>query len=87
MALSHIPSTEHFAILTEVSVYIPGDERSQSHPGHGYPASTETYLSYEAFTDRALWEEKVQLLHARGTRFRAMKVQPAHMASSLHIQV
>jgi len=35
---------EHYAVLiyrTE-SFHVPGDERSRTHPGHGYPAHTKT---------------------------------------------
>lgn len=46
---SDIPEGHHYAILIfkSTSVHIPGDERSRTNPGHGYPASTETYNSYE----------------------------------------
>jgi hypothetical protein len=43
------PTKEHWAILTPGTVFIPGDERSRSHPGHGYPESTENTLSYRWF--------------------------------------
>lgn len=36
---SDIPKKEHWAILDFVTVHIPGDERSRTNPGHGYPAS------------------------------------------------
>ena len=48
-----IPSGEHWAIIRTVGVFIPGDERSRTNPGHGYPERTENYLSYQAFTDEA----------------------------------
>lgn len=32
-----------YAIIYESSVFIPGDERSRTNPGHGYPESTMTY--------------------------------------------
>lgn len=46
---SEIPRGEHWAILTFGSVTIPGDERSRTNPGHGYPESTETTISYAAY--------------------------------------
>lgn len=48
---SDIPKTEHYAIFESRSVYIPGDERSRTNPGHGYPASTEYFINYIAFLD------------------------------------
>jgi len=46
-----VPTGLHYAILvykTE-SVYIEGDERSRTNPGHGYPARTEVYESFEHY--------------------------------------
>jgi hypothetical protein len=45
-SLSQIPVVPHFAILRTTSVTIPGDERSRTNPGHGYPESAETFITY-----------------------------------------
>jgi hypothetical protein len=48
---------EKFLLVTKRSIHIPGDERSRTNPGHGYPASTETvhdvkvFDSHESFAD------------------------------------
>lgn len=57
-----IPTCEHWAIISGASMHIPGDERSRTNPGHGYPASTEYYIEYAAFTDEAKFKET--LAHA-----------------------
>ena len=57
-----IPLGGHWAILDNNSVDIPGDERSRSAPGHGYPEHTEYFVSYVAFTDRAEFEEELKRL-------------------------
>jgi hypothetical protein len=44
---SDIPSVEHWAIITGSSILIPGDERSRTNPGHGYPESTNGVALYE----------------------------------------
>lgn len=46
---SDVPEAEHFAVLVykTSSTYVPGDERSRTNPGHGYPAHTETNESFE----------------------------------------
>lgn len=41
---SKIPNKKHWAIFRSTSVSIPGDERSRTSPGHGYPASIEYIL-------------------------------------------
>lgn len=50
-SLSDIPAGHHWAILSISSVFIPGDERSRTAPGHGYPEHTESYVDYECFTN------------------------------------
>ena len=46
---SDVPATAHWALLEFDSIYIPGDERSRTNPGHGYPASSESTIKYIAF--------------------------------------
>lgn len=46
---SDFPHGEHWAILELRTFSIPGDERSRTNPGHGYPESTETVVNYEVF--------------------------------------
>jgi len=38
-----------YLVVSEVSVYIPGDERSRTNPGHGYPERTEQYKEVREF--------------------------------------
>lgn len=58
---SDFPEGPHLAIIDFGSIYIPGDERSRTHPGHGYPASTETTVEYIVWKieDRHLWEYEI----------------------------
>lgn len=65
-----------FAILEFVTIHIPGDERSQTYPGHGYPASTETAAqlrTFESQADLELWlshegRNKVNYIVLQATR-------------------
>ena len=79
-----VPTDQHWAILTFTSVHIPGDERSRTNPGHGYPASTERYVEYTAFTNEEEWEAEIKLLEERHVRtsYSAMRVTPAASATS-----
>lgn len=43
--------TTKYAVLLTKSVYIPGDERSRTNPGHGYPEHTESFACIEHFKD------------------------------------
>jgi len=55
-----LPPGEYFIILTFGTITIPGDERSRTHPGHGYPESTETTISCEVYETREGWEAEIQ---------------------------
>ena len=62
---SDIPDGHHYAILVfrTSSVFIPGDERSRTNPGHGYPDRYENYNNYEYqfTTDREEWLKEIEL--------------------------
>lgn len=55
-----IPVGDHYVILEFDTIHTEGDERSRTHPGHGYPASsTNVQQGYIAFTDKAEWEAEI----------------------------
>lgn len=61
-----VPEGRHYAVIiydTE-SVTIEGDERSRTNPGHGYPAETRTFNTFEHWVtrDQHLWQEFIQTL-------------------------
>jgi len=75
-----IPEGDHFAIVVNRSITIPGDERSRTNPGHGYPESTEHFFEYIAYTDRVEWEEEIRkrMTATYGNKdFVALKVEKA----------
>lgn len=87
---SDIPSGPHWAIVEFVKVFIPGDERSRTNPGHGYPASTETYANYVAYDNEDEWKKEVQTLSNRvfsEKNFVAMKVVPAKITTTINVEV
>lgn len=57
--MSKIPQHQHFAALVFGSITIPGDERSRTNPGHGYPESTEQTIEYVPFTSKLEMERWV----------------------------
>jgi len=86
--LRDIPRTKHWAIITTSSHYIPGDERSRTNPGHGYPASTVTSIEYQAFTDQAKWKNAVQRMsNSKPGGFVALKVVPAKITVTTSVEV
>ena len=64
-----IPDTDHYAVLVykTTSTHVPGDERSRTHPGHGYPAHNVTSDSFEHWiaSNESLLQEKVEALSKR----------------------
>lgn len=72
---SDIPSKDHWAIIEGSSYWTPGDERSRTNPGHGYPESTTPIVNYIAFTDEAEFKERVKELLLQGKQFRAIQVK------------
>lgn len=53
-------SEPKYAALIKKSVWIPGDERSRTHPGHGYPEHSEEYTEVLEFKSKADMEAWVQ---------------------------
>lgn len=62
-----VPKGHHFAVLVykSDSVFVPGDERSRTNPGHGYPERYETFESFEHYVteDQNEWETFIKSLH------------------------
>ena len=58
-------------IITKASVHIPGDERSRTNPGHGYPAHTEHYDKVEFFDEPSDFEARLVILEERKAGYRA----------------
>lgn len=58
MPLTGVPQ---WAVLQYRSIYIPGDERSRTNPGHGYPESTERVsdlLVFDSEEELKSWLER-----------------------------
>jgi len=89
-SIGEIPSGPHYAILEQRSISIPGDERSRTHPGHGYPASTEQVWDYIVFPDRTTWEIEVKKRHGSvfGNKdFVAISATPATISTTINVEI
>lgn len=89
---SDIPTTPHWAIVYFDTYYIPGDERSKSCPGHGYPESIGTSANYYAFDNEQEWKDDIaRRLHPKygspETNFAALKVTPAAITTEISVKV
>jgi hypothetical protein len=84
-----LPAGEFFAILRPRSTYVPGDERSQTNPGHGYPASTEQSWDIEVFSNQAEWEREINKLSTSAYKadFKAVKIIPANIKTEVKVSI
>lgn len=67
--------SDFYAVFIKSSVHIPGDERSRTNPGHGYPAYDHTYTEIVEF--RTMQELKEWIVRNNGRQeFRAVRCSP-----------
>jgi hypothetical protein len=87
--IDEIPEGECFAIITIGSVHIPGDERSRSAPGHGYPERTEYFPQLQVFTDEEEWKQTIgEMVRANPRqKLRAFVMKPASITTSVLVNV
>lgn len=78
-----------YGVIYTDSVYHPGDERSRSNPGHGYPAWTENVTKFKEFESREKWEEyiKRQFKHGYKSSIRAVVFEEAEIMTETKITV
>jgi hypothetical protein len=88
---SDIPDCEHYAIMKDDGVHIPGDERSRTNPGHGYPAHTQDFIDYQVFLTKEKLLEKIKeletTLYGQKTPYKVIKVTPVSVNTSININI
>ncbi len=85
-----IPAGQYYAIMDFGSITILGDERSRTHPGHGYPEHSQYTVDYEIFESRAEWEAEIKRRteSSFGTKnFAAMICIPAKIETQVTVNV
>ena len=84
-SIDKIPTKKHYVVFKGDSVYIPGDERSRTNPGHGYPGHTENYLSYIAFETKE--EVEAYIARQRDNNYRVCLVTPISVSTKISISL
>lgn len=76
--LEQFPTDLSWGILTLQHVHIPGDERSRTAPGHGYPERTEYFPNLQVFANEQDWLEAIKQLETSKyrTNYRAFIIEP-----------
>ncbi len=81
------PSAPHWAILKFSTTHVPGDERSRTNPGHGYPAHTENNVDYQAYYTEEKFMSALQQLEdgfSKGN-YVAFKVEPLTIKTTISV--
>lgn len=83
-----VPSQDHWAILIFGQINIPGDERSRTHPGHGYPAHMVSNIEYRAYTKKEDWEAAIIEMEKDHTHkdYIATKIKAATTTVKVEVQ-
>lgn len=63
-------------IVTSDTIHHEGDERSRTHPGHGYPAYSEEVDRIQRFTDYKEFLYKVEQLLLNKKKYSAYEAKP-----------
>lgn len=78
--ISDLPNKECFAILTTERTTVPGDERSRTNPGHGYPQHTVDNWNIQVFDTESEWFAAIEQLEQSQfgrSDYKAVIIRPA----------
>lgn len=75
--LNNVPKEPHYAII-EIRSYWTGDS---------YGGSTEYYTAYYVYLNEESWSEEVRRRTLKGDNFRAFKVFPAVISTSVSVSI
>lgn len=78
-SIPQLPEEPGYLIITQRQVRIPGDERSRTAPGHGYPEHTEYYASVTWHDEDDIQGELAELFLDK-TSYRIYRVTPVTVA-------
>lgn len=88
-ACKTVAATSFYAVAYDDSTTIPGDERSRTQPGHGYPEHTVTTKVFKAFDNMPDFEEWIRM--AQGPyatkRFAAYRCTPLKISTKIEVSV
>lgn len=79
MNVSKLPEEVGYLVITESRMYIPGDQRSQDAPGHGYPERYEYYREVKFYRDHEIKAALAKLFVDKKT-YQVYRVQPVSVA-------
>jgi hypothetical protein len=86
---STLNNESHYALLHFSSVYIEGDERSRTNPGHGYPGGYENRVQYIAFETSSDAKEYIESLGNSydESKYKLIYVTPVKVTKTIQIDI
>jgi len=87
--IEKVPDEPHWAIIKTNSTHVPGDARSVSNPGHGYPAHTVNSINYEVYLTQEGWQDAIQRLEDSSypENYKALYVRTATVSSTVNVSI
>jgi len=87
-----VPQVPHYAVITYKTIqhWVEGDERSRTHPGHGYPAGYETReeIGYQAFETVEKLQDFIKYdRYLKEGSYQVIKVEPMKVETKVSVIV
>ncbi len=78
-------SEKKLAVIYEEYIHHEGDERSRTHPGHGYPAYTETVRTFKEFNNED--DLKKWIKRNENKSFQVIKYEELKVTTEIKIDI
>lgn len=78
----------HYAAIVFDSIWVEGDERSRTNPGHGYPAhSVDTckYIRFDSQAEMEDWVRKETAARYTNQNFVIIESKPKAVVTTVHV--
>lgn len=76
---------ETYAAIIYDSIYIPGDERSRTHPGHGYDAHSEKVIKLISFESKEELENWISV-QSQSVVFQPVIIRPLNVKRTVSVE-
>lgn len=76
-----------YLIVREDTIHHEGDERSRTHPGHGYPAYSEVVSRVSEYRDLVSLQQQVEYLLSRGYKFKVYEAKELKITQKVSIGI
>ena len=80
-----------YAVVCTQITHVPGDERSRTNPGHGYPEHNVQHEVFKEFDSKEEWEKWIEDAEnpqfGQKKQYRAFVCIPAEVETTVHINI